>query len=105
LAGRKFGEFGESSMIRQTKTIQISTYNYNLLAESIHSANFFCQMFKMSKFTKFLPCQTFPLYGINSCSDLSSFAFIFNSTSKDDCNELQETTMAKHLYLIVKQYT
>ena len=23
----KFGEFGESSMIRQTKTIQISTYN------------------------------------------------------------------------------
>ena len=24
--GGKFGEFGESSMIRQTKTIQISTY-------------------------------------------------------------------------------
>ena len=23
----KFGEFGESSVIRQTKTIQISTYN------------------------------------------------------------------------------
>ena len=23
----KFGKFGESSMIRQTKTIQISTYN------------------------------------------------------------------------------
>ena len=23
----KFGEFGESSMIHQTKTIQISTYN------------------------------------------------------------------------------
>jgi len=35
----KFGEFGESSVIHQTKTIQISTYNYNLLAESIHSPN------------------------------------------------------------------
>jgi len=37
----KFGEFGKSSLIRQTKTIQISTYNYNLLGESIHSPNFF----------------------------------------------------------------
>jgi len=37
----KFGEFGESSLIHQTKTIQISTYNYNLLAESIHLPNFF----------------------------------------------------------------
>jgi len=37
----KFGEFGESRAICQTKTIQISTYNYNLLAESIHSPNFF----------------------------------------------------------------
>ena len=25
--GGKFGEFGESSMIHQTKTIQLSTYN------------------------------------------------------------------------------
>ena len=25
--GGKFGEFGESSMIRKPKTIQISTYN------------------------------------------------------------------------------
>jgi len=31
----------ESSFIRQTKTIQISTYNYNFLAESIHLPNFF----------------------------------------------------------------
>jgi len=37
----KFGKFGESSLICQTKIIQISTYNYNLLAESIHSPNFF----------------------------------------------------------------
>jgi len=48
----KFGKFGKSSVIRQTKTIQISTYKYNLLAESIHLPNFFCQMLKMSKFTK-----------------------------------------------------
>jgi len=39
--GRKFGKFGESSFIRQTKTIQISTYNYNLLGESIHLPKFF----------------------------------------------------------------
>jgi len=25
----KFGKFGKSSLIHQTKTIQISTYNYN----------------------------------------------------------------------------
>jgi len=35
------GKFGESRAIHQTKTIQISTYNYNLLGESIHSPNFF----------------------------------------------------------------
>jgi len=64
LAGRKFGKFGESSVIRQTKTIQISTYDYNLLAESIHFPNFFCQMLKTSKFTKLYPHQTFPLYSI-----------------------------------------
>jgi len=63
LAGRKFGEFGKSSMIRQTKTIQISTYNYNLLAEYIHSPNFFCQMRETSEFTKLYIHQTFPLYG------------------------------------------
>ena len=34
------GKFGESSVIRQTKTIQIFTYNYYLMAESIHSPNF-----------------------------------------------------------------
>jgi len=70
LTGRKFGEFGESSVIRQTKTTQISTYNYNLLAESIHSPNFFRQMLETSKFAKLYPCQTFPLYG----SPFSNFA-------------------------------
>jgi len=37
----KFGKFGESSLIRQTKIIQISSYNYNLLAKSIYLPNFF----------------------------------------------------------------
>ena len=40
-AGRKFSIFGtESSVVHQSKTTQISTYNYNLLAESIHLPNF-----------------------------------------------------------------
>jgi len=62
LAGRKFGKFGESSMIHQTKTIQISTYNYNLLAETIDLPNFFPQMLKPSKFAKLSLRQTFPPY-------------------------------------------
>jgi len=51
----KFGKFaiGKSSLIHQTKTIQISTYNYNLLAESIDLPNFFHQMVKTSKFATF----------------------------------------------------
>jgi len=61
--GRKFGKFGKSFLIRQTKTIQISTYNNNLLAESIHSPNFFCQMLETGKFAKLYSHQTFPLYG------------------------------------------
>jgi len=55
----KFGKFDESFLICQTKTIQISTYNYNLLAKSIHSPNFFspnaqneniCQTFALPNF-------------------------------------------------------
>jgi len=49
-------------VIRQTKTIQISTYNYNLLAESIYLPDFFCQMLKTSKLAKLSPRQTFLLY-------------------------------------------
>ena len=56
----KFGEFGESSVIRQTKTIQIFTYNYYLMAESIHSPNFASPNAHNSEIR-----QTFPLYGIN----------------------------------------
>jgi len=50
-------------MIRQTKTIQISIYNYNLLAESIHLPKLFLPNAQMSKFTKLFSRQTFPLYG------------------------------------------
>ncbi len=57
----KFGEFGESSVIHQTKTIQIFTYNYYLMAESIYSPNFSSPNAHNSEI-----CQTFPLYDINS---------------------------------------
>ena len=58
----KFGEFGESPVIRQTKTIQIFTYNYYLMAESIHSPNFSSPNAHNSEFTKLSRCQTFLLY-------------------------------------------
>ena len=60
----KFGEFGESSVIRQTKAIQIFTYNYYLMAESIHSPNFSSPNAHNSEFAKLSRHQTFPLYGI-----------------------------------------
>jgi len=53
-AGRKFGE---SSMICQSKTIQISTYNYNLLAKSIHSPNFFAKCSKQVNLPNFIPAK------------------------------------------------
>ena len=64
LAGENFGEFGESSVICQTKTIQIFTYNYYLLAEFIHSPNFSSPNAHNSEFAKLFCRQTFPLYGI-----------------------------------------
>ena len=45
LVGKKFGEFGELTMIRQTKTIQISTYN-NLLADILIRLTFFAKCSK-----------------------------------------------------------
>jgi len=42
-------------VIRQTKTIQISTYNYNLLAESIHPPNFFTKCSKQVNSLNFIP--------------------------------------------------
>ena len=61
----KFGESGESSMTRQTKTIQISTYYINnLLVDLLLRQTFFCQMLEKSQFAKRSPRQTFPLYSI-----------------------------------------
>jgi len=116
----KFGKFGKLPLFCQTKTIQISTYNYNLLAESIHSPNFFCQMFKMCKFAKLLPCQTFPLY--STCSMIKSmpachtyylhciliYWYIYSSTSTkflllgtsvDDCSILEHDSMTLACYV------
>jgi len=54
----KFGEFGKSSLIYQTKTIQISTYNYDLLAESIHICqSFFAKYSKRVNSPNFLPAK------------------------------------------------
>jgi len=61
----KFGEFDKSSLICQTKTIQISTYNYNLWQNLFIRQTFFRQMLKMNIFAKLSPHKTFPLYGIN----------------------------------------
>ena len=52
------GKFGESSMIRQTKAIQISSYNYNLMALSIHQT-FPRQTLKKSEFAEVSPAKLF----------------------------------------------
>ena len=62
--GRKFGKFGESSAICQTKTNQSSSYNNNPLAGVFIRQTFSCQTFEKSKFAKHSPRQTFPLYSI-----------------------------------------
>jgi len=63
----KFGEFGKSSMIRQTKTIQISPYNYKLLAEIYSFAKlFFAKCSKRVNLPNFCPAN---LYSI-SCECL-----------------------------------
>ena len=54
----KYGEFGKSSMIYQTKTIQIIVLSINNLSSwSINSPNFFCQMLteKSKNSPKFSP--------------------------------------------------
>ena len=58
--GGKFGEFGESSVICQTKIIQIST---NLLADLLIRQILFRQRLDNSQLAKLSLRQTFPLYG------------------------------------------
>ena len=52
----KFGEFGKSSAIRQSKLV----YLYDVFFRQ----TFFHQTLEMSKFTKLSTHQTFPLYGM-----------------------------------------
>jgi len=78
LAGRKFGEL---RAIFQTKTIQISTYNYNLLAdESIHSPNLFSPNLLRTEFTKLYAHQTFLLYGRKI---VPVFVHVFSSMNQE----------------------
>ena len=60
----KFGEFGELSVIHQTKTIQLKLDGFSLVNHG-----------QFAKFAKLSPHQTFPLYGIlqlkQSCRMLS----------------------------------
>ena len=62
--GGKFGEFGKSSVIHQTKTIQIVLTINNLLADLLIHQTFFHQMLEKSQFAILSPCKTFPPYGI-----------------------------------------
>ena len=67
MVGRKFGECGKLSMIRQTKTIQISTYKNNDLLIDLLTCQTFPQMLKrrrfskMSRFATLLPLPNFPI--------------------------------------------
>ena len=63
LAGGNVGEFGESSIIHQTKCVLIIN---NLLADLLISQIFFLQMLEMSQFAKISPHQSFPPYSIYS---------------------------------------
>ena len=63
-AGWKFGEYGEISVIRQTKTIQIIS---NLLVDLFIHQTFSRQNLYPSTFAKHCCCQTFPLYSITNC--------------------------------------
>jgi len=65
--GRKFGKFGESSLICQIaklKPFEFLLTTITFWLSLLICQTFFCQMLKMSKFTKLLPCQTFSLCGI-----------------------------------------
>ena len=60
----KFGKFGESSAIRQTKTIKVVVTINNPLADLFICQTFYHQTLEKSKFSKYSPRQVFPPYGI-----------------------------------------
>ena len=59
----KFGEFGEPSMIRQTKSCKLVLTIDNLLADLLICQTFFRQALKKSQITK-LSCYTVCRYAI-----------------------------------------
>ena len=78
----KFGKFSKPSAIRQTKTIQISSYRINNpLASLFIRQTSFCQTLEKSKFTKHSPCQTFLLYSIFAVAEVKCCKLdeVFNS--------------------------
>jgi len=62
--GRKFGEFGESQVIRQTKIIQTLHYVIIIINLQHHLSNFHSPNLLRTEFAKLSSCQTFLLYGI-----------------------------------------
>ena len=68
----KFGEFGKSFVIRQTKPSKLVLTINNLLADLLIRQTFFRQMLETSQFAKFSPHQTFLLYGIVYCYEIHS---------------------------------
>jgi len=60
---RKFGEFGKSRAIRQTKPSKFLLTIITFWLNPFIHQTFFCQMLKMSKFAKLYSHQTFLLYG------------------------------------------
>ena len=74
----KFGEFGKSSAVRQTKLVV--TIN-NPLAGLFIRQTFFHQMLEKSKFTKHSPRQTFLLHGIVQCTH-----YMFSSSFLPSCS-------------------
>ena len=59
--GRKFGEFGESPAIHQTKIIENSGYINNSLADLFIHQTFIHQTLEKSKFAK-LSCYTVAMH-------------------------------------------
>ena len=55
--GGKFDDFGELSVIHQTKTIRLVLTINNLLADLLIHQTFFCQRLKKSQFTKLSPAK------------------------------------------------
>ena len=78
MAGRKFGK---SFLNCQTKTIQISTYNYNLLAESIHLPNIFAKCSKQVNLPPNIPAIWYHIhtYVPNSYYVLNNHDCAFNN--------------------------